>query len=60
MEQHVAGALVLKVAMPERISTSEAMPVEQISGLPVAARLESRAWLVKSADATLKPPSPSG
>ena len=34
------------------------MPVEQISGLPVAARLESRAWLVKSAEATLKPSIP--
>jgi hypothetical protein len=30
--------------------------VEQISGLPVAARLESSAWLVKSAEA-LHPPA---
>ena len=41
--------------MPERISNSVAMPVEQISGFPVAAKLESRVWLVKSTDATLNP-----
>ena len=44
--------------MPERISNSVAMPVEQISGFPVAAKLESRVWLVKSADATLNPSIP--
>ena len=44
--------------MPERISSSLAMPVEQISGLPVAASWLIKAWLVKSAEATLNPSIP--
>ena len=58
VEQHVSGALVLEVADAGAVSTSDAMPVEQIGGLPVAARLVSRAWLVKSAEATLNPSIP--
>ena len=34
------------------------MPVEQISGLPVAASWLISLWLVKSAEATLKPSIP--
>ena len=60
MQQHIAGTLVLQMTNARADLHFEAMPVEQISGLPVAARLVSRAWLVKSAEATLKPSSPSG